>query len=79
MPMQTTLDNLTQRCEKIEFDRLPLTFRDAVIVSRALAIRCPWIDALCIIKNDQKDRLAQSSQMVLWNGVLVKKSIGSML
>ncbi|KAL9607812.1 MAG: hypothetical protein Q9167_007306 [Letrouitia subvulpina] len=63
MPMRTTLDNLTQRCEKIEFDRLPLTFRDAITITRALEVRYLWIDALCIVQDDQKDWLEQSSQM----------------
>lgn len=40
----------------IEFDTLPSTFNDAIVVARALGIRHLCIDALCIIQ-DSKDEM----------------------
>jgi hypothetical protein len=34
---------------------LPLTFRDAIIVTRALNVRYIWIDSLCIVQDDVLD------------------------
>jgi hypothetical protein len=34
---------------------LPATFRDAVIVTRALGIRYLWIDSLCIMQDSEDD------------------------
>ena len=63
MPLQTTRRNLKQHCKGISYQCLPSTFRDAVIVTRMLGIKYLWIDALCILQDDQDDWLKQSSQM----------------
>lgn len=34
---------------------LPLTFRDAVTVSRTLGLQYLWIDSLCIFQGDPED------------------------
>jgi hypothetical protein len=42
---------------------LPKTFRDAIIVTRALGVRYLWIDSLCIIQDDPLDWQIESSKM----------------
>ena len=71
MPLQTTRRNLKQHCKDISYQCLPSTFRDAVIVTRILGIRYLWIDALCILQDDQDDWLKESSQM----GSIFKNSL----
>ncbi|KAI8649693.1 HET domain-containing protein [Fusarium keratoplasticum] len=49
----TTQDNLKAHLERgIELKDLPRTFQDAVEVARGLQVRYLWIDALCIIQNE---------------------------
>ena len=63
MPLRTTRKNFKQYCNNISYQCLPSTFRDAVTVTRMLGIRYLWIDALCILQDDQKDWLDQSANM----------------
>jgi hypothetical protein len=63
IPFITTKKTLRSRRDKIMFKSLPKTFRDAVIVTRALKIRYLWIDALCIVQDDSKDWREQSVAM----------------
>jgi len=44
-------------CEPLPLADLAETFRDAVIVARAVGLRYLWIDALCIWQDDQDDKL----------------------
>ncbi|KAK1584941.1 heterokaryon incompatibility protein [Colletotrichum navitas] len=48
---------------RIDFDRLPKTFRDAITVTRGLGIEYIWIDTLCIIQDDGDDWEKESSKM----------------
>ncbi|KAM6516544.1 hypothetical protein FALCPG4_014727 [Fusarium falciforme] len=49
----TTLGNLKGHLERgIELKDLPQTFQDAVEVARELKVRYLWIDALCIIQDE---------------------------
>ena len=45
----TTKNSLEARMARIEFEDLPGTLRDAVLVCRAIGIRWLWVDVLCII------------------------------
>jgi len=56
----TTRDVLTRG---IPTSDLPLTFKDAVLVSRKLSVRYLWIDSLCIIQDDAEDWRRESSKM----------------
>lgn len=47
----------------ISLSTLPRTVQDVARVSERLGIRYLWIDALCIIQDDQKDWVRESVQM----------------
>lgn len=49
---KTTLKTIESHKRGIEWEELPKTFKDAVIVTRALGVRYLWIDSLCIIQDD---------------------------
>jgi hypothetical protein len=63
-PFVTTRENLGQNLESIPMSSLPLTFRDAVQITRGLGLRYLWIDSLCIVQVDQKDWETESSNMI---------------
>lgn len=44
----------------ISFDHMPRNFQDEIRGARPLGIHCPWIDSLCIIRDDYEDRLRES-------------------
>lgn len=44
-------------------DHLPLTFQHAIRFARELGVRWIWIDALCIVQDDEIDWLKESSRM----------------
>ena len=48
----TRSSNLDKNKTGIPITELPLTFRDAIDVSRALNIRYLWIDSLCVVQDD---------------------------
>lgn len=50
--LKTTTDNLELHKRAIGWDSLPKTFKDAILVTRALQVRYLWIDSLCIIQDD---------------------------
>ena len=62
-PLTTTLGNLASRKERIRFDELPLTFRDAVTNTRKLKIPYLWIDSLCIIQDSPSDWKKEAGRM----------------
>jgi hypothetical protein len=49
---RTTIENLADRLEAIQFISLPRTIQDAITLTRGLNIRYLWVDALCIIQGD---------------------------
>lgn len=51
----TTESNLQTHLMCIEFDRLPSTYKDSVVLCRRLGIRYLWIDSLCIIQDSDED------------------------
>jgi hypothetical protein len=64
-----TLDTLIQGIESV---KLPKTLQDAAEVCWRLGFRYLWIDALCIIQDDEKDKMTEIAQMarVYGNAVL---------
>lgn len=61
--LKTTQSTIASRIQKIEFDTMPQTFKDAVLVARALDIQYMWIDSLSIIQGDARDWQSESSKM----------------
>jgi hypothetical protein len=62
-PLTTTLSNLKQHYDAIDWDKIPKTFQDAITVVREIGLRYLWIDSLCIIQDDKKEWSAESRQM----------------
>ncbi|OCL11137.1 hypothetical protein AOQ84DRAFT_287841, partial [Glonium stellatum] len=60
----TTQDTFVAKKTGFDLDEAPPTFRDAILVTRALGVRYLWIDSLCIIQGDQLDWQTESSKMV---------------
>jgi len=50
-------------CNHLPLDKLPQTFRDAIIIVRAIGLRYLWIDSLCIIQDSLEDWHFESSRM----------------
>ncbi|PQE26795.1 heterokaryon incompatibility protein [Rutstroemia sp. NJR-2017a BVV2] len=64
--LKTTPSTLAARQLRIPHEDLPLTLRHAVDVTRQLQVKYLWIDALCIIQeqNPPTDWLAESGKML---------------
>lgn len=60
---RTTRTTLSKHLEGIEMDTLPQTLLDAIKVCRELNILYLWIDALCIIQDDERDLLRELASM----------------
>ncbi|KAL6819075.1 heterokaryon incompatibility domain-containing protein [Trichoderma camerunense] len=75
----TTRNNINNHLNGIQFNSLPKTFQDAVIVTRQLGIRYLWIDSLCIIQGDKSDWMKESARMaeVYQNAYLVIAASGA--
>lgn len=65
---RTLTENYQERIKKIDFKELPPVFAQAVTLTRALNIRYLWIDALCIIQDDNNDWIREAAKMsdVYW-------------
>ncbi|KAJ3540059.1 hypothetical protein NM208_g5227 [Fusarium decemcellulare] len=63
LQLRTTKETLTQFSEEIPWELLPKTFADAINVAQKLEIPYIWIDALCIVQNDERDWQQQAAQM----------------
>jgi hypothetical protein len=62
-PVTTTKSNLNKLMGGIESSILPQTLQDAVWTTRRLGFRYLWIDALCIIQNDDQDKAKEIGKM----------------
>jgi hypothetical protein len=59
----TTLQNIDHRKKGFDVKDLPLTFQDAVKVTRELDVQYLWIDSLCIIQGKGGDWSKESQCM----------------
>ena len=59
----TTRSNLDSHLNGIKLTTLPATFRDAVIVARALGLKYLWIDSICIIQGKDGDFNQEAERM----------------
>jgi hypothetical protein len=58
-----TSSNLQDLRRGSSISTLPKTFQDAIQVTRSLGIKFLWIDALCILQDDEHDWRKESSVM----------------
>lgn len=79
MPLRSTTSNIHEHFEKLQWDKLPKTFQDAIIVCGGLGIEYLWIDSLCIIQDDTADWSREASCMgsLYKNALLVLVASGS--
>jgi Heterokaryon incompatibility protein (HET) len=71
-PLKTTTKTLPTFELGIKLHQLPLSFQDAVTITRRLGYRYLWIYSLCIIQDSQADWASESGRMayVYSNSVL---------
>lgn len=62
-PIRTLKDNIAGHRERIGFENLSKTFRDAVQAVRGMRLSYLWIDSLCIIQDDGQDWEQEAVQM----------------
>jgi Heterokaryon incompatibility protein (HET) len=58
-----TRDTKLERKHGSPWSSLPRTFQDAMLVVRKLGVTYLWIDALCIIQDDEEDWQRESGRM----------------
>ncbi|TGO28185.1 hypothetical protein BPAE_0031g00510 [Botrytis paeoniae] len=56
-------ENCSSFSEKIPYDKLCKTFRDAIDIVRVLGFSWLWVDPLCIIQGDPEDWSKEASRM----------------
>ena len=61
--LKTTKSSLDKHLERIPWNDMPRTFRDAIAVTRYLRLQYLWIDSLCIIQDDREDWKTESASM----------------
>jgi hypothetical protein len=59
----TSRANLASHVTGINWDALPRTFKEAILVTQSLELRYIWIDSLCIIQDDFYDREREVANM----------------
>lgn len=59
----TTKASIRAHTNKIMYDELPKSFRDAIAITRLLGVRYIWIDSICICQDDGKDWERESANM----------------
>lgn len=61
--LKLTTENLQACREGILVDSLPTSFQHVIELARRLDVKYVWIDALCILQNDQRDWEVEGSKM----------------
>jgi hypothetical protein len=62
-PIMTQSDTIDDFKNGINLTSLPKTIRDAIFVTRKLNLRYLWVDALCILQDNEEDKARECSKM----------------
>jgi hypothetical protein len=62
-PLKTTTGNISDHIRGIRTKDIPRTILDAIAVTKAMGLRYLWVDALCIIQDDEYDWQNESVRM----------------
>jgi len=62
-PIQTTVATLEQLRQRIPVSKLPRTLQDAILTTQKLHLRYLWIDCLCIVQDNEEDKVREISKM----------------
>jgi hypothetical protein len=60
---RTDMSNVERRMQRIDYNQLPRTLREAFKIARRLGINYLWIDALCIVQDSNTDWHGESAKM----------------
>jgi hypothetical protein len=60
---KTTLATLQLHKKSIPWSTLPRAYQEAVFLTRALGFRYLWIDSLCLVQDDDQEKLEDSLKM----------------
>ncbi|KAF5232106.1 hypothetical protein FANTH_13102 [Fusarium anthophilum] len=63
LPLRLTQDTMGDFIKGLPISKLPKTLQDSVRISRNLGFNFIWIDALCIVQDDENDWVEQSALM----------------
>lgn len=71
-PAKTLRSNYQDRVRGISVAALPRTYRQAIHLARQLGVNHLWIDALCILQDDEGDWQRESSRMAkIYSGAYI--------
>ncbi|TGO50291.1 hypothetical protein BOTNAR_0398g00040 [Botryotinia narcissicola] len=59
----TTRKNLKEREKRIPMSQLPLSFKNAIVITNALGCKYLWIDSLCILQGSDGDFNEEADKM----------------
>ncbi|KIW43955.1 uncharacterized protein PV06_05001 [Exophiala oligosperma] len=60
---QTTTETIQEKLDGFAPSALPQTLQDAATITNALGIEFLWVDSICILQDDQVDKMTQVNHM----------------
>lgn len=62
-PNMTTSTNKEAYYQQINLSNLPKTLQDAVVTTKKLGIKYLWVDSMCIVQDDEEDKMDEIRKM----------------